>query len=216
MISKVMPEVMEYKLADFCDVWCDEGYYTAKESERVLKAGLDYGMTPKIHTDCYSYIGGSDLAADMKMSSADHLNFTPRSAIKKLAAQRIAGVLVPGTDFCLQHSKPFNPRPMIEEGMIIALATNLNPGNWIESMQFSMGLAARLHAMSPEEVIRAATLGAAYALNLEADRGSLEEGKLADIQIWDTPIYQDIVYKLGGNLVEQVIKRGKVVIDNRK
>lgn len=82
MISKVMPEVMEYKLADFCDVWCDEGYYTAKESERVLKAGLDYGMTPKIHTDCYSYIGGSDLAADMKMSSADHLNFTPRSAIK--------------------------------------------------------------------------------------------------------------------------------------
>lgn len=216
MISDVMPVVAENKLAEFCDIWCDDGYYTAKESQKVLQAGLDFGMIPKIHTDCYSYIGGSDLAADMKMSSADHLNFTPRSAMKKLAAAKVAGVLVPGTDFSLNHPKPFDPRPMIEEGMIIALATNLNPGNWIESMQFSMALACRQHAMSPEEVIRAATLGAAHALKLEGDRGSLEEGKLADIQIWDTPIYEDVVYKLGGNLVQKVIKRGKLVIDNNK
>lgn len=216
MISEVMPVIQENKLAEFCDIWCDDGYYTAEESRKVLQAGVDFGMTPKIHTDCYSYIGGSDLAADMRMASADHLNFTPRSAMKKLAQAKVAGVLVPGTDFSVNHPKPFDPRPMIEEGMIIALATNLNPGNWVESMQFSMVLACRQHAMSPEEAIRAATLGAAYALKLEGDRGSLEEGKLADIQIWDTSIYEDVVYKLGGNLVQKVIKRGKLVIDNNK
>lgn len=213
MISDVMPVIAENKLAEFCDIWCDDGYYTAEESRKVLQAGVDFGMIPKIHTDCYSYIGGSDLAADMRMASADHLNFTPRSAMKKLAQAKVAGVLVPGTDFSVNHHRPFDPRPMIEEGMIIALATNLNPGNWVESMQFSMVLACRQHSMSPEEAIRAATLGAAYALKLEGDRGSLEEGKLADIQIWDTPIYEDVVYKLGGNLVQKVIKRGKLVID---
>lgn len=216
MIKEVMPIVSENKLAQFCDIWCDDGYYTAEESYKVLKAARDMGLEPKIHTDAYSYIYGSDLAADMKMVSADHLNYTPLKAVKKLAEARVPGVLLPGTDFSVNHPKPFDPRPMIESGMIIALGTNLNPGNWIESMQFIMALACRRHKMTPEEAIRASTLGGAFALGIEKDRGSLEVDKLADIQIWDTPTYEDVIYKLGGNLVSKVIKRGKLVIDNSR
>lgn len=213
LIKESIPFVGENKLATACDIWVDDGYYTAKEAERILKTARDYGMDPKMHTDCYSYIGGSDLVVDMGMLSGDHLNYIPLESIKKMAKAKIPGVLLPGTDFSVNHPKPFNPRPMIEEGMIIALATNLNPGNWIESMQFIIALACRKHRMSPEEAIRAATFGGAYALGLDKDRGSLEVGKLADIQIWDTDYYGNVAYKLGGNLVEKVIKRGKIVVD---
>lgn len=214
LINESIPFVTENNLAQFCDVWCDDGYYTAEESGRILQSARDNGLEPKIHTDCYSYIGGSDLAAEMNMISADHLNYTPITAIKKLAKAKVPGVLLPGTDFSVNHSKPFDPRPMIEEGMIIALGSNLNPGSWIESIQFVMALACKKHRMTPEEVIRASTLGGAMALGVSHDRGSIEVGKLADIQIWDTSMYGDIIYRLGGNLVETVIKRGKIVVQN--
>lgn len=214
LINESIPIVAEMKLAQFCDIWCDDGYYTTEESKKILQAGRDHGLEPRMHTDCYSYIGGSDLAAEMQMTSADHLNYLPRNVMKKLANAKIPGVLLPGTDFSVNHPKPFNPRPMIDEGMIVALASNLNPGNWIESMQFIMALACRKHRMTPEEAIIASTLNGAKVLGVDHDRGSIEVGKLADIQIWDTPIYEDIVYKLGGNLVETVIKRGKIVVEN--
>ncbi|GAA0724694.1 imidazolonepropionase [Clostridium malenominatum] len=213
LLKEMIPNVAELKLAKFADIWCDDGHFTAKESERLLKVARDFGMESKIHTDAYSYIGGSDLAVDMKMISADHLNYTPRNVLQKLAKASIPGVLLPVIDFAVKHPKPFNPRPMIEEGMILALATNCCPGCWNESMQFVMALACRQHGMTPAEALRAATLGGAIALNLENDRGSLEIGKLADIQIWDVSTYEDVIYRLGGNVVEKVIKRGKIVVD---
>lgn len=212
LVNEVIPSVGEYKLATACDIWVDDGYYTAEEAEVILKAARSYGMAPKMHTDCYSYIGGSDLVAEMNMLSGDHLNYIPTSSIKKMAKAKVPGVLLPGTDFSVNHPKPFDPRPMIEEGMIIALATNLNPGNWVESMQFIIALACRKHRMSPEEAIRASTYGGACALGIESEAGTLQVGKAADIQIWDTDYYGNVAYKLGGNLVEKVIKRGKVVI----
>lgn len=216
LINCMIPAVGGHKLAEFCDVWCDDGYYTAKESEMILKAGRAAGLEPRIHTDAYSYIGGSDLAADMGMMSADHLNYVTPGAIKKLAAAKVPGVLLPGTDFAVNHPKPFNPRPMIEEGMVIALATNCNPGVWIESMQFIMMLACKRHRMTPAEALKAATAGGAAALGLSGEAGSLKAGKLADIQIWDTPDYRDAVYKLGSNQIAMVIKRGKIVVENGK
>lgn len=213
---EMIPWVAELKLARFCDIWCDEGHYTAEESAEILQAAREVGLEPKIHTDAYSYIKGSDLAAEMKMISADHLNYTPRRVMRKLAEADVPGVLLPALDFAVRHPQPFDARSMLEEGMTVALATNLCPGCWTQSMQFVMALACRLYRMSPAEAVRAATRGAAKALNLESDRGSLEVGKLADIQIWNAETFEDVIYHLGGNLVEKVVKSGKLVVDHTK
>jgi imidazolonepropionase len=212
LINEMIPMVAEEGLAEACDIWVDDGYYTAYEAEKVLRAGMDNNLEAKIHTDCYSYIGGSDLAADMKMMSADHLNYTPESSIKKMIDAKVVGVFLPGTDFSVSHPLPFNPRPMLDAGMKIALATNLNPGNWVESQFFVITLACRRHQMSVEEAIRATTLGGAMALRKNHEMGSLEVDKKADIQIWDTDNYKDVAYKHGRNFVETVIKRGQVVV----
>ena len=210
LLGEMLPEAGRQGFASFCDVWCDEGYYTAAEAERILTAGQDHGLKPRIHTDAYSYIGGSDLAAALGMLSADHLNYTPPPAAAKLARANVTGVLLPGTDFSVGHARPASAALLREAGVRMALATNCNPGTWIESMQVVMMLACRLHGMKPEEAARAATVGGAAALGL-ADRGVLECGRLADLQIWGTGDYRDCFYRIGGNLVTHVIKRGKVV-----
>ncbi|GHH96625.1 imidazolonepropionase [Neobacillus kokaensis] len=214
IINEMIPRVAERKLAEFCDVWCDEGYFTAEESERILKAGLKYGMKPKIHADAYSYIGGSDLAAEMKMVSIDHLNYTPVEAMKKLAEAKVTAVLMPALDFAVGHKRPFEARQMLDLGVEIALATDLCPASYTQSMQFVIQLACRLYKFSVEEAIKAATAGGAKALNLD-DRGVIQEGKLADLQIWDVPTYKHVAYELGVNVVETVIKSGEIVV-NRK
>jgi len=125
----------------------------------------------------------------------------------------VVGVVMPALDFAVQHARPFDARAMIEEGMTLALATDICPGCWTESQQFVMALACRLYRMRPAEALWAATMGGALALRRGADRGSLEAGKLADIQVWDVPCYEHAIYRLGGNVVRDVIKRGKVVVD---
>lgn len=213
LTGEMIPWVADRGLAKFCDVWCDEGKYTAHESRRILQAARECGLELKIHTDAYSYIGGSDLAAEMGMVSADHLNYTPREAMRKLAEAGTVGVLMPALDFAVQHPRPFDYPAMKEEGMTLALATNLCPGCWTESMQFVIVLACRLYRFSPQEALLAATINGAKALNLDYDRGSLEKSKLADIQIWDVPSYEHVVYRYGTNVVEKVIKKGLVVYD---
>ncbi|WP_252501595.1 imidazolonepropionase [Sporosarcina sp. Marseille-Q4943] len=211
IINEMIPEVGEKKLAEFCDAWCDDGYFTAEESERILEAGLAYGMKPKLHADAYSYIGGSDLAVKMNMVSVDHMNYTPDDVIEKLAASEVTAVLMPALDFAVGHQRPFDARKMLDAGVKVALATDLCPACYTESMQFVINLACRLYKFSVEEAIKAATFGGAQALDLD-DRGVIQEGKLADLQIWDVPSYKHIAYELGTNLVETVIKKGKVVV----
>ncbi|MFJ8238078.1 imidazolonepropionase [Ureibacillus sp. NPDC094379] len=211
IIDEMIPAVAQQNLAEFCDVWCDNGYFTEEESRRILQAGLNAGMIPKIHADAYSYIGGSDLAAEMKMVSIDHLNYTPDEAIEKLAEAEVVGVLMPALDFAVAHAKPFQARKMLDSGMTIALATDLCPACYTTSMPFVINLACRLYQFSVEEAICAATIGGAKALNLQ-DRGSIEIGKIADLQVWDVPNYKHIAYELGVNVVDSVIKRGEIVI----
>ena len=210
VIHEMTPQVAEEGLAEFCDVYCDEGYYTVEESRRILEAGLRAGLRAKIHVDAYANIGGAAMAAELGAISADHLNYTDRHSMHKLAEAGVVGVVMPGLDFAVAHPRPFDARALLAEGMTLALATDLCPGCWLESMQLVMQLACRLYQFSPAEALYAATLGAARAVALDHDRGSLEPGKLADIQIWDLPTFEDVIYRLGNNAVETVIKRGKV------
>ncbi|EGY79455.1 imidazolonepropionase [Peptoniphilus indolicus] len=211
MIDEVMPIIRDEDLAEFCDVWCDDGYYTAEDSRKILSAGLKFGMLPTIHTECYSAIGGARVGAELKAANVGHLNYLEDEDIDYLRDNGVVGVLIPGTDFSVRHHKPFNPRPMIDKGLTIAIATNLNPGNWIESMPLAMAMACRNHGMTPEEAIRAATLGGAKALKIDRDYGSIEEGKFADIQILESDNYKNCIYKIGVNEVNIIIKKGKIV-----
>ena len=211
MIDEVMPIIRDEDLAEFCDVWCDDGYYTAEDSKKILSAGLKFGMLPTMHTECYSAIGGARVGAELKAANVGHLNYLEDEDIDYLRDSGVVGVLIPGTDFSVRHHKPFNPRPMIDKGLTIAIATNLNPGNWIESMPLAMAMACRNHGMTPEEAIRAATLGGAKALKIDRDYGSIEEGKFADIQILESDNYKNCIYKIGVNEVNIIIKKGKIV-----
>lgn len=211
MIKEVMPIIKKENLAQFCDVWCDDGYYTAKDCYKILKAGLENNMLPTLHTECYSAIGGAKVAAELKAANVGHLNYLSLEDIGLLKESDVVGVLIPSTDFSVNHKKPFDPKPMLDKGMTIAIATNLNPGNWVEDMNISMILACRNHKMSENEAIRAAMLGGAKALRIDKDYGSLEVGKFADIQIRNSDSYKNVVYKFGVNEVEHVIKRGKII-----
>ncbi len=215
IVNEMIPVVAEAKLAAFCDVYCDDGYYTVQESRQILEAGLAAGLAPKIHTDAYSNIGGAAMAAELGVVSADHLNYCDRSAMGQLAAAGVTAVVMPALDFCVQHARPFNGRAMLDEGLMVALATDFCPACWVESMQFVMALACRLYRFTPEEALYAATVGGAHALAL-TDRGTLEPGKLADLQLWTSPSLDDIIYRLGTSAVDMVIKRGKIYQFNRK
>jgi imidazolonepropionase len=197
-------------LAGFCDVYCDDGYYTVEQSRRILEAGMRAGLKAKIHVDAYSDIGGAEMAADLGVVSADHLNYTPRTAMRRLAQADVIGVVMPALDFAVGHIRPFDARAMMSEGMTLALATDICPGCWVESLQVVMQLACRLYQFSPAEALYASTVAAAAALGLDAERGSLEPGKLADVQIWNLPTFEDVIYRIGNNAVETVIKRGVV------
>lgn len=212
LTKKMIPVVAESNLAEFCDIWCDDGHFTVSECRTVLRIGREAGLKPKIHTGAYSYIGGADLAAEMKVISADHLNYTPRESLRKLAEAGVIGVLLPGIEFAVRHQKPFNPGPVLEVGLEIALATNCCPGCWCTSMPLILQLGCRNHGLSPEQAIRASTLGGARALMRHKVTGSLEKGKRADIQIWNIDRYEDLIYHLGSPMVETVIHKGEKTV----
>ncbi len=215
LCQEMLPQVARFNKAAFNDVWCDEGHFTAAESKKILTRGMELGLIPTIHADAYSYIGATDLAVEIGAASAVHLNYTPESLFPKMRDAGVVGVVLPAIDFAVKHPKPFNPRPMLNSGMTLGLATNCCPGCWMESMPMTMMLACRMHGFTPAEAFRAATYGSAQALTLK-DRGVLGMGKIADILIFDTSDYRDVVYKFGRNLVDTVIKKGEVIVKEGK
>ena len=216
LINEMIPEIGAKGLAEACDIWCDEGHYEKEECRKILEAGREHGMEPKIHAGAYSYVGGEDLAAEMGMNSADHLNYTSAAALEKLAAAGVTGVVLPGIDFAVNHPRFFDPRPMYRAGLELGMATNCCPGCWCTSMPFMISLACRQHSMSPARALRAATYGSACALRRQQRIGSIEVGKQADIIILDIPTYEDIAYRLGDDPVETVIRHGKITVQDKK
>ena len=209
-IKEVLPEMIERELAEYCDVFCEKGVFTADESRRLLEAAKENGLKLRVHADEIENIGCSKMASEIGAVSAEHLVKTSEDDIKKMAESRTIGILLPGTPFMLMDDEYSPAREMIEKGMAVALATDLNPNCWTESMQAVITLACLQMKMTPSEALTAATFNAAMSLERE-DIGSLEEGKKADFLILDVPNHKHIPYRFGVNLVEEVYKDGQKV-----
>lgn len=216
VVEEMIPEVAERKLATFNDVFCERGVFTPEQSKRVLEAGKQYGLTPKIHADEIEPYAGAELAAEVGAISADHLLEASDAGIKAMAEKEVVGVLLPGTAFFLMAE--FAPaRKMIDAGVAVALSTDQNPGSSPTiSLPFIMNLGCLKMNMTPEEVLTATTINAAHAIGCAGEAGSLEAGKKADITIFDVPNYLTLSYQYGMNHVDTVIKSGKqLVVEGR-
>jgi len=214
VVEEMIPAVAERKLAEFCDVFCEKGVFNVKQSKRILLAGKEYGLLPKIHADEMSWLGGAELAAEVEAVSAEHLLFASENGIKALAEKGVVAVLLPAASFSLMLGKYANARKMITEGVAVALGTDLNPICWVENMQLVIALACRMMKLTPAEALSAATINAAHSLRKAHMIGSLEVGKKADIVIFKVPNYRFLGYRFGVNLVDKVIKNGRLVVDD--
>lgn len=211
VVEEMLPQAVK-EGASFCDIFCDEGAFTLAQSRRVLEAAKAWGLGLKIHADEFKSLGGAALAAELRATSADHLICTPEEELRLLAETGTIAVLLPGTPFGLGEEHYASARRMIDLGLAVALATDLNPGTcFCESMQFVIALATRKMGMTPAEAIVGSTLNAAYALGKGRESGSLEAGKKADILILETSDYRDLAYRFGGNLAAMVFKAGRPV-----
>ena len=212
LTEEMIPKVAEEGLAEFCDVFCEKGVYTAEESERILKAGQAHGLKSKIHADEIENMGGTELCASLKATSAEHLIVCKESGIKAMAEGGTVACTLPATSFYL--GAVYAPaREMIEAGVPVAVGSDFNPGSCPSlNLQFCMNLACLKYKLTPEEMLTAVTLNAAAAVCRADKVGSIEEGKQADIVIWDAPDLDYLGYRMGSNLADTVIKKGKVVI----
>ncbi len=207
VIDEMIPQLARDGLAVFCDVFCEQGVYTVSESRRVLQAGLDHGLGVRIHADELADSGGSRLAAELGAASADHLEYSGIESIRAMREAGTVGVLLPGTPFVLFLELHPQARTMITEGLPVALATDLNPNCYCESMFLAIQLGVFKMKMTPAEAIVAATLNPAHSLGLK-DRGSLTVGKRADVLILEVPNHLHLAYHFGINLVRSVVVGG--------
>jgi imidazolonepropionase len=211
VVEEMLPKVAS--LSSFCDVFCDRGFFTIAQARRILTAGKKHGLRPKVHADELANTGGAGLAADLQAVSADHLLKSSEKNLKAMATAQVIGVLLPGTPFSLMQQQYAPARKMINLGVPIALATDLNPNCWTENLQFIIQLACYQMRMTPGEAITAATYNAACAIGKNTLVGSLESGKQADLVILDCPSHLHIPYHFGVNHVQTVIKRGRMAVD---
>lgn len=215
VIETMIPEVARRGLARFCDVFVDQGAFTADEGERILGAAAAQGMGLRVHADQRSRCGGALLAGRLRAASADHLDRVDEEGIEALLRGGTTAVLIPGATFFLNESSGAPARRLIEAGVPVALATDFNPGTCpTEAMPAILPIACLRLGLDPAEVISAATINAAHSLGLAGRTGSLEVGKDADLQVLDVPNHIHLVYHFGVNHCRTVLKRGRVVVEN--
>lgn len=212
LIHEMLPIIAEEKLADFIDVFCETGFFSPEETERICKAGISYGLKPKIHANQLSLSGGVQAGVKLAALSVDHLETMDQAAILALAASDTIGTLLPTAAFFL--GMPFQPaRQLIESGCAVALASDLNPGS---SPSGNMNLVVAMGCigmrMLPEEAINAATLNGAYAMEAQAEAGSISVGKKANL-IFTKPIpsLAYLPYAFGSNLIDKVMINGEII-----
>lgn len=210
--NEMLPYIKEKKLAQFCDAFIDEGYYTVSEGRQILEHAQNMGFDLKVHCDELADVSAAKLAAELGAVSADHLLFISDESIEAMAKSGTAAGLLPGTAYFIRL--PYAPaRKLIEKGIVVSVATDCNPGScFTENMQQIMSLSTINMRMTAEETLVAATLNAAYALKRQDKKGSLEIGKDADFLILDGSSYIDLFYNFGVNHVEKVYSKGKRLV----
>ncbi len=211
--DEIIPKVAARKLAEFCDVFCEKGVFDVEQTRRILLKGKEHGLKPKLHADEMTRLGGAELAAEMQAVSAEHLLFSSDDGLRAMARQRVVAVLLPSAAFTLMMERYADARRMVELGVPVALGTDYNPSCLVESQQIVISLACLQMRMTPAEAIVAATINAAHAVNRSHDVGSLELGKRADIIVLNVPNHRFLGYRFGANLVDKVIKDGRLVVD---
>ncbi len=195
----------------FCDVFCERGAFTLDQSRQILESAKALGYPLRIHADEFEALGGTRLAVELGAVSADHLVKTPPEEVQLLAGSATVAVALPCTPFGLAQPEYTPARALIDQGGLLAVASDLNPGTaWCPNMQFVMALACRYLKLTPAEALVAATINAAAAVQRSSLIGSLEAGKQADLLILDVQDYRHLMYRFGANLVRTVIKKGRV------
>jgi imidazolonepropionase len=219
VIEEQLPGVAAHGRARFCDVFCEEGVFSADQSRRILTAAIGYGMTPRLHADELSPSGGAELAAELGAASADHLATPSDAGIAAMAGAAAGGrpvvaTLLPATTWFLMKDHHAPARAFIDRGVPVAIGTDFNPGTSpTASLPLAMTAACVGLRMTPDEVLSAVTINAARALLLDDEIGSIEPGKVADLAIWRVPTTAQIPYWPAADLVRTVVKRGRVVLD---
>lgn len=211
IVNEMLPEVTGKRLADYCDVFCEQGVFSVAQARRILFAAREAGLRAKLHADEFVATGGAELAAEVGALSADHLLAARLDGIRAMKEAGVIATLLPGTAFFLRL--PYAPaRAFLETGIIVALATDFNPGSsYTPNMQLIITLACTQMRMTVEEAIQAATLGGARAMGLETKVGSLARGKTCDLTVMDIPNYYHLPYLFGVNHVQSVVKAGQIV-----
>lgn len=216
IIDEMLPAVANQKLAEFCDVFCEQNVFTTDESWKILSAARCHGLGLRMHADQLSLSGGAKLAAELGTITADHLEHTDAEGIAALKSAAVQPVLLPGSVYALGSSRYPAAREMIDAGLAVILATDFNPGSSpTPSMTMILSLAATHMKMTPAESITASTINAAYSLNRGAQLGSLEPGKIADFVIHDCDDYRELAYFFGMEHARQVYAAGKLCFDRK-
>ncbi len=217
VINEMIPLVVKKGLAEFCDIFCEEGVFNIDESRQIMQAAADRGLKLKFHADELASTGGAELAAEMGAISADHIVFVSDEGIRAMAEAGTAAVLLPGTCFSLNSSRFAPARRFIDAGVTVSLSTDCNPGSsFTESLPLMTTLAALHYKMTAAESISATTVNAACALDRGGKIGQLLTGLPADIVIWNMNDYRELPYHYGINPVNTVIKKGKIIIGREK
>jgi imidazolonepropionase len=212
VINEMLPVVASEELADFIDVFCDKGFFSPEDTERILLAGIKYGLRAKLHANELDYSGGIQTGVKYNALSVDHLEYTSDDDIKILLESETMPTLLPGSVFFSGLSLP-PARRMIEAGLPVALASDYNPGSSPSgNMKIVMSLGCILLKMYPEEVINAVTINSAYAMGISSTHGSIARGKVANVFITkEIPSYNFMPYAFGSDLIETVILKGEII-----
>ncbi|MFI5254356.1 MAG: imidazolonepropionase [Candidatus Limnocylindrales bacterium] len=217
VIEEQIPAVARQHIARYCDVFCERGVFDADQSRRILLAGAEAGLRPRLHADELAPSGGAELAAELGAASADHLAAPSPEGIAALAraaeeGRPVVATLLPATGLVLMNEHEGPARTFIERGVPVALGTDFNPGTSpTPNLQLVLSLAMLRLKLTAAEALAGVTVNAAHALGLGATHGALEPGRAADLVVWGVPSHEQLAYWLGADLVRTVVKRGEVV-----